>query len=593
MVEDYNSRITYFTTWHDRVASQSKKISIFRLFIFLTGSIAVYFMAVYVSITAVFLTIFVSVILFALTIKYHSRVLFQLRLLKAYKKVNTNENKASDGNFTDFAKGDEFQNPDHPFAFDIDLFGLGSLFQFLNRTVTKIGGKQLAKKLTENITDKSKIEELQSFIDFLANNLEWRQKFLATGLAHNEGSSDTQKITDWVNLPAIFKHKVYLVLVICIPVFTTLFTLLLSMNFINFQNYLLYLMIPLGIAGSFIKRTNTRHSLVSKTSDMLVKYSLLLKVINELKSENSSRFPIELQEIEADVAHKQLKSLSSILNALDNRLNPISWTLLNGIFLWDILQMIRLEKWQDKNKLNLQQWFELVAEIDALISLGNYNFNHKDAVVPVFTSNSEIVSATELGHPLIRKSDRVANDVFISKGSFVLITGANMAGKSTYLRTIAISMVLAMNGCRVPAKEYKFSPILLYTSIRTQDSLHKSESYFYAELKRLKSIIDVLRSGTEIFIILDEILKGTNSKDKHHGSEALLKQLIEFETSGIVATHDIMLGELEQVFPQNISNFCFEVDIRKNKLEFDYKLRKGVSQNMNATLLMRQMGITV
>ena len=167
-----------------------------------------------------------------------------------------------------------------------------------------------------------------------------------------------------------------------------------------------------------------------------------------------------------------------------------------------------------------------------------------------------------------------------------------MAGKSTYLRTVGVSLVLAMAGAPVCAEKYCFKPVQLFTSIRTSDSLTENESYFYAELKRLKKIIDTVRSGEEVFIILDEILRGTNSKDKHSGSEALLKQLVH-KATGIIATHDVALGILEKIFPENIKNRCFEVDITNDKLSFDYKLRQGVSQNMNATILMRQMGITV
>ncbi|MCB0822304.1 MAG: hypothetical protein KDC09_06375 [Bacteroidales bacterium] len=593
MVESYNSRTIYYSALSQKISSKSKNLSILRLVLFIIAAFGVYLSAVYASISLVVLVLSVSILSFAMLVQYHSKVLYELQLLKAYTQINENEEKAEKGNYSNFKDGEIFQDPEHPFAFDIDLFGKGSLFQFLARTVTNIGTEQLAKRLKNPILIKDRIIERQRFINFLASQLEWRQKFQATGTAHEEGENDRERIMNWIKLPGLFQNMLYLYLVILIPVVTTLFTALLSIKMITFQNYLLYLIIPWGIAGTLIKKTNTRHSLVSKTSDMLVKYSKLLKIIDELKSKENLKFPKDLQAINSVEAGKKLKELSAILNALDNRLNPISWTLLNAIFLWDILQMIRLEKWQKKNQKELAEWFYLIAETDALISLANFNFNMKDSTVPEFSISDEMILAKALGHPLIAGSTRVHNDVEILKGSFVLITGANMAGKSTYLRTIATSMVLAMNGCSVPAQSYQFSPIQLYTSIRTQDSLQKNESYFYAELKRLKSIIDVLRDGNELFIILDEILKGTNSKDKHQGSEALLKQLISLKSSGIVATHDIMLGELESIFPDNIRNFCFEVDITDERLDFDYKLRRGVSQNMNATILMRQMGITV
>ncbi|NOX46905.1 MAG: DNA mismatch repair protein MutS, partial [Chlorobi bacterium] len=221
------------------------------------------------------------------------------------------------------------------------------------------------------------------------------------------------------------------------------------------------------------------------------------------------------------------------------------------------------------------------------------SFNNPEAEFPQVKNSDYIFKAEELGHPLIPKVERVDNEVGVKVKGFSIITGANMAGKSTYLRTIGVNLILGMIGAPVCGRGITISPIQLYTSIRTDDSLQKNESYFYSELKRLKAIIDELKKGTKLFIILDEILRGTNSKDKHAGSEALLKQLIDLKASGIIATHDVALGNLEKSFPEHIKNRCFEVDINGSVLSFDYKLRDGVSKNMNATILMREMGITV
>jgi len=255
--------------------------------------------------------------------------------------------------------------------------------------------------------------------------------------------------------------------------------------------------------------------------------------------------------------------------------------------------MLRLEHWQTKHNDKLENWFDVIAETEVLSSLANFSYNNPDAEFPRLQDSDNIFKAEKLGHPLISKTDRVDNEVEIKSKGFSIITGANMAGKSTYLRTVGINLILGMIGAPVCGKGVTLNPIRLYTSIRTDDSLQKNESYFYSELKRLKAIIDELKRGTKLFIILDEILRGTNSKDKHAGSEALLKQLIDLKTAGIIATHDVALGILEKSFPDHIRNSCFEVDIDGSELSFDYKLRDGVSKNMNATILMREMGITV
>jgi ABC-type multidrug transport system fused ATPase/permease subunit len=590
---NYQNKITLYSALLEKETRKSKIISYLRLTLFILSALSIYFVTVYGEVEYIFLVLFFTVIAFILFVRQHARIIRNTKLFEAYLKLNTNEAKAMQGDSSNFEDGEEFQKEEHPFAFDIDLFGKGLLFQFLNRTVTRIGKERLADKLKNPKNNKEEIIDLQTRIEGLKNLPEWRQRFQAIGMAHPESDQDKERVLDWVALKPLFHARIFLVLSILTPILTILFTVLTIQNEITEQMFILYLMLPWIFAGSYIKRTNTRHSLVSKTTDMLVKYSLLLKTINDLKAESTGKVVLEKYNLDPEKAGKKLKELSSILNALDNRINPVAWALLNAVFLWDILQMIRLEHWQKKNKEQLAMWFDLISETDALISFANFWSNHPLATLPVFATGNEIVQAKELGHPLIDKSVRVTNQVDIRQGEFVLVTGANMAGKSTYLRTIAANLVLAMCGSAVLASEFRFKPIRLYTSIRTQDSLHKNESYFYAELKRLKAIIDELRSGKELFIILDEILKGTNSKDKHSGSEALLKQLIHLKTCGIVATHDIMLGELEKIYPDHITNQCFEVDISGSRLSFDYKLRKGVSQNMNATLLMRQMGITI
>ena len=199
-----------------------------------------------------------------------------------------------------------------------------------------------------------------------------------------------------------------------------------------------------------------------------------------------------------------------------------------------------------------------------------------------------------MGHPLMPVAQCVRNNASIPyQPYFIIITGANMAGKSTYLRTIGCNYVLACIGAPVCCESLKIYPAQLMTSLRTSDSLSNNESYFFAELKRLKQIIDRLNKKEEMFIILDEILKGTNSKDKQKGSFSLIKQLISLKANGIIATHDLVLGELAEYFPHEIKNYCFEADIQENELTFSYKLKEGIAQNMNACFLMGKMGLII
>lgn len=590
----YQEKRDFYFNLFQKTNKQIKLISLARLVDFILAFILVYIFARAGNTAGIISTIFITIVIFIYLVKYHSKLLLIRSLYESDIKLNENELKALDGNFEIFDSGKEFIDPAHPYSFDLDIFGDGSLFQFINRYASTVGKNKLAAMLSNPHLDHHEISDNQEAIKELSGYLDWRQNFQAIGMSYKEKKEDHKRMLDWVKEPAVFNHKIFTVLIYLIPVLSVIMVYLLAVGNINFNVFLFYLVIPWGISGSFATKVNRRHNLVNNTSKMLVKYALLLNSVEQkdFSSPKLIRLKDKLKSNKGS-AGKNIKQLSAILTALDNRLNFVSWALFNGLMLWDILQMKRLESWQENHKDNMKSWFDVIAEIDALNSFSNYDYNNTDTVFPQFQKSKFQLSTKNMGHPLIKKSQRVNNDITINDGEFLVITGANMAGKSTFLRTIVVNMILGMCGAPVCADDFHFQPRKIFTSIRTNDSLHKNESYFYSELKRLKRIIDELKSGTQLFVVLDEILKGTNSKDKHAGSEALLKQFITLKTCGIVATHDIALGNLEEAFPDNIKNKCFEVDISGSQLSFDYKLRDGVSKNMNATILMREMGITV
>lgn len=278
---------------------------------------------------------------------------------------------------------------------------------------------------------------------------------------------------------------------------------------------------------------------------------------------------------------------------LDMGLNKLA-IVLEIYFCWSIHQVIALEKWKQINEKNLDNWFATIGYFEAMNSLANLSFNNPDWKFPVIGKENTIIEGTSIGHPLIPPSKRVTNDVKIDHLSeIMLVTGSNMAGKSTYLRSIGVNMVLAMCGASVCASWFCMTPMLVVSSMRITDNLAESTSTFYAELKKLKVIIDKVNKGDKIFILLDEILRGTNSIDRHTGSMALLKQLIKQKAVGIIATHDVELAELEKQYPENILNYHFDVQVNNEELYFDYKLKTGVCTSMNASILMKKIGITI
>ena len=590
----YQARIRLYEGKLAVLDARARNISILRLVVFIMALVGIYAFAAKGSTPGIIITLAAGTFVFFFLVKFHSRILLERNLTRAMLSLNRSELDGLLGHATPYADGASFMSADHPYSGDLDIFGPGSLYHFINRSGTVAGRKRLGEILMHPFAAKEPIEAMQQAVADLTGLLEWRQHFLAIGIAYGEGEDDQLKIEAWSDSRPLFSRWIFRVLVVLIPLMTMTMIVLLSTGTATIQQFLLYLLIPLGVAGSYTKKVNNRHNNVSKTADMLQKHARLLREIETL--EVGSELVRELQHSirhRSMTASTSLKSLSAILTALDNRLNFVSWAFLNGLLLWDILQMMRLEAWQLRHRMDLRNWFKVIAEFDVICSFANFNFNYEGTVFPEPLSGSFEVTAKDAGHPLIDPKVRVSNDISIHKGEFLIITGANMAGKSTYLRTVGVSLVLAMCGAPVCAASFRFTPIQVYSSIRTRDSLRENESYFYAELKRLKAIIDEIRSGRKLFIILDEILKGTNSKDKHAGSEALLRQLIDHQATGIVATHDVSLGNMSEIFPENIRNHCFEVEIEGSQLHFDYRIRDGVSRNLNATLLMREMGITI
>jgi DNA mismatch repair ATPase MutS len=284
--------------------------------------------------------------------------------------------------------------------------------------------------------------------------------------------------------------------------------------------------------------------------------------------------------------------LQQILARFDVRLNMLAFFILNTFCLWDLWQIIALNEWKKANKPSVANWFNTIAQLEIAGSFGTLSFNNDDWCFPEIANEHFTLSGNAIGHPLILKQQSVTNHFSISGTARIdLITGSNMAGKSTFLRSLGVNIILAYAGSCVCAKTFTVSVAELMSSMRIEDNLAENTSTFYAELKKIKSIIDAVNEERKLFILLDEILRGTNSLDRHTGSKALIQQLIKHNAVGIIATHDIELSKLENDFPSSIKNYHFDVQVDCEKLFFDYKLKQGICSSMNASILMKQIGI--
>ncbi|MFP4469414.1 MAG: MutS-related protein [Bacteroidales bacterium] len=577
----------------NRLNTRIRQISMLRIGVFLTGLLGIYITANISGLWVIITTVVFLISFIAIVVK-HSREHRRKEEIERLLGINQNELLALQGKYSQFDDGGEFVLSDHPFAEDLDVFGQGSVFQYLNRSATLIGKKRLAEWFLNPEQSVSLIRQRQRAVEDMRGDLGWRQDFQSAGMSTGESHENREEILNWLNQPAHFDKPVYKILMWVTPVVSLLMLILLIAGNISFQLFLLYMLLPLGFAFANSKRVMASHEQVSRKSGLIKKYSRLMKLIEQ--GDFSAEILKKLQNSLSSVhrSSKAVHELSKIIEAFDSRLNIFVWLFLNYFILWDIMQARRLERWRKTYSPHVPEWFSIISQFDALNSLACFAFNHPDYCFPEPVEKQFILKAESCGHPLIDPKVRVDNNIdFNGWKQFIIITGANMAGKSTYLRTVAVNFLVAMTGAPVCANQFTFSPASLFTSLRTKDNLLQSESYFFAELKRLKAIIDALENGQRLFVILDEILKGTNSKDKQSGSKALLRQLIRFTSSGMIATHDLSLGELIGEYPENIRNKRFEVEIENNELVFDYKLKEGISQNLNATFLMKKMGITI
>jgi len=330
---------------------------------------------------------------------------------------------------------------------------------------------------------------------------------------------------------------------------------------------------------------------LSKHINLLKTYSALLKHIEEKSF--SSKKGKELKAVfntSAGLASGKIKKLSFYLNQLDQRLN-IFTAIFNLLFLWDHIWVNKIHDWKKANAHSIASWFEAMGKFEALNSTATLVYNNPSWTFPEISAEKEM-KAESIGHPLINPQVMISNDFSSSTHQHIkIITGSNMGGKSTFLRTIGINSILAYAGTKVCAQKFELPYLQFYTSMRTKDDLSDNTSSFYAELKRLKLVLEAVQKDDNVYFLLDEILKGTNTKDRHKGAKALILQLLKHKGAGLISTHDLELGNLEKDHPEQIENLCFEVETKGEELIFDYKIKKGVSQSFNATQLMKNIGI--
>ena len=588
----YTERLSLTEGQLQQVKKQIFRISMLRLALFIAGIAGLYFF--FNQTTLLIICICLTFLPLFILVKIHNRFFIRKEWLETQARIIQEELQALSGDYSSFEDGKEYVNPEHPYSFDLDIFGRRSLFQSINRTCTFFGKNRLAKWLQNHLHEKTSIEKRQEMVREISEHTLFREQFRVAGLVHHGQSSDGEKIQAWSQSPAQYLHAGWVKAFIWgVPVINSLLLITSLAGWTSFSWLGLSFGIFLVLSFGIIKRATYIQETYGKQLKSLNGYARLIALA---KAENwKSAGMQELMErfnLNGQSPIQALQQLSKELDRLDLRNNQFLYVLLEGSIFFQLQEIVRIERWKVRYGQHISEWLETVGELDALCSLGTFAYNHPQYTYPELTEKPFCFLATQMGHPLMPASQCVKNDATIpSRPFFLIITGANMAGKSTYLRTIGVNYLLACIGAPVCCERLKLYPNQLITSLRTSDSLSDNESYFFAELKRLKRIIDLLNQGQQLFFILDEILKGTNSMDKQKGSFDLIRQFMQLKANGIIATHDLLLGSLIKQFPEEIRNYCFEADIKENELTFSYKLREGVAQNMNACFLMKKMGI--
>ena len=590
----YKSQIAFFTRKKDVLKKKIHRTGTIRLLLFVGAVLTIWFCRdsnrlIWAGILVAYAIPFIVLMI------YHTKLFYQKEYAEAMIQLNISELKGMDNDFSAFDGAVEAVDAHHSFSIDLDLFGNQSLFQSLNRTVTQSGKSYLIDLFTKPLDNKQAIIHLQQAVQEVADKTPFRQHFYVTGILRKTGNECIERLHNLSKRTTYFSGNLFWKT--CIRVVPLLWTgAIIGIVADMVPLGVLWLMVALAFLLSNIRfqQIHKLYQSVDKIESMLLTYSKLIEQIEQesFSSEflQSNQNLLKTGGIQASAA---IRKLSKIIGALDQRYS-LAGALLNLLYLRDMRHAMQLERWVETYVNHFEGWFESLACMDAMCSLGGFAFNHPDYTYPEMAGTYFEMKGKALGHPLIHRNQCVRNDLLIEKKPyFIIITGANMAGKSTYLRTVGVNFLLACVGLPVYAESLTVYPAHLVTSLRTADSLTANESYFFAELKRLKMIIDRLNEGEELFIILDEMLKGTNSEDKQKGSLALIKQLIAKQTCGIIATHDLLLGTLIREYPETIKNCHFEADITGDELTFTYRLREGIAQNMNACFLMEKMGVTI
>jgi DNA mismatch repair ATPase MutS len=598
IITDYNNRATAAQREADKYHKLINTYSFIRLGIFILLILGIVFSVQQESYISAIASVVVLGGAFVWLVSRQSWFEAQRTYYQNLKMVNENEVGSINTHSNIYPDGDSFASEKHYYTSDLDVFGPASLFQLVNRAATVPGNAKLAEWLNAP-SQKETILARQEAVKELAAKNDWKLDMQAsTWFARKEDKKQVEHLFAFLKMPLDFPGEKWL------GVYCKIAPILLLGAIIGaaYVPALQSIAVLIGLAhlalvfskAAYIRKTDV---VAGKIGDVLGMYAAVFDKIEkeEWRSAYLRALVAKMSNATGESTSQQIKELSVLINKLNYHLNIIVGIILNLFFLWDIRQVIAIENWKRNNEAKLEEAFDVVAEFEGIISLAGLHINYPEWCFPeIADGDGYTLVAQAIAHPLINSNIRVENDYKLNDAFKIdIITGSNMAGKSTFLRTLGINTVLALAGAPVCAREMKVSVITIISYMRIKDSLNESTSTFKAELDRLQLLLHAVEHGDKVFFLIDEMLRGTNSVDKYRGSKAVIEQLISKKGVGLVATHDLQIAQLEEKYPQYIRNFYFDIQVKDGEMLFDYKMKHGECKTFNASLLLKRIGIDV
>ena len=592
--DEYVNRIK---TYKSLIKEQNKAIKVVAYLRFFTLIIGLSVTFYTFSIRSYYISIGIfsfQLLIFIYLVIEHDKEIKKRKYSIALESINEKGIKKLNGKWKSFEDdGSEFKNEEHSYSNDLDIFGSGSLFQWINSSKTFMGRQNLKNRLTNPLKTPLDIKKVQESLQELAMHLEWRQLFEAEGMIISNECINPEELYKWSkDRNGLYSKTWFIILFRLLPCITFIlitlayFTSLVSSKLPCFMLCAQLIILFIGAR----KRIAIFNSIYKYKNSINIYFRLLSLIIEtDFKSDYLKKLKNNLIMSKDENAATAIKKLSNIYDKISERNNAI-FIIFNIMLLWDYQCMIKFEKWRIKSGKDLKKWFDVIGEFEALSSISNIIYDNPDWVMPLISDNNYIIKAEKLGHPLLGEKMVCNNSTIDKKKSILLITGSNMSGKSTFLRTIGINLILSYIGAPACAKKFECSLMQIFTCMRTSDNLENNISSFYAEILRIKMIVEEVQENKKVFFLLDELFKGTNSIDRHEGAKALIKQLGDEGASGLISTHDLELGDLEYKYPK-VKNYHFREYYLNNELNFDYKIREGVSTTRNAIHLIKLAGI--